>query len=144
MAVFRDISHMFTSFKYFKRGSVIIKKATIKCCAIEAKIKVRNHRVEDIRKQYDITDADLVELYRQKQQNSGASTYTLTSNSASGKKTQPSEKVIPAGAIANIDTELAAITNEKNQAEHLSLMIRNLDPKKTHEIDFSELEFLGF
>lgn len=151
MAVFQNIKHMFVSFKYFKRGAEIIKKARAKCFALQAKIKERNQRVSDIRKQYQITDGDLVELYRQKQQNSGAITYTIsntatsrTGNKIGSEQKSGTEKIIPAGVVSNIDTECAAISNEKDQFEHLSLMIRNLDSKKKHEIDFSELEFLGF
>jgi hypothetical protein len=155
MAVFRNIEHMFGDVEFSKTGKDIKDKSEAKIKLLSAKIEERKERIKKTRKDYDITDADLVELYRAKQANHGASMYTISSvlkpcsnavvnrtgNNLGEEKT---EKIIPAGVISNIDTEHIAIQTEQDQRERLNLLSRNIDVNTSHKMNFEELQYLEF
>lgn len=140
----RSIHHMFSEVKFHKSGKVIREKAGEKIKALEAKIGERKARIARIRKDYDITDADMIELLSAKARNQLAEggTYTLSNKIVRGED-KPMEVTIAAGIINNIDTENALMTQEKDHVERLGLIERNIDADVKHEIGFDELDYLG-
>jgi hypothetical protein len=161
MAAFREIDHMFGHFEYKKTGAEISRHAGAIVDRLKKKIKERQQRIADIRKSYNITDADLVELYRMQKQNAGAINYTISSSLSNypmginhsnkvvrrgstkiGHETEA--RVIPAGVVSNLETENSAINNETSQCDRLLLIIRNIEPRKKFRLSIDELEYLEF
>lgn len=144
MAGHHHIGLMFEDLEFHVSGEKIEKKCMEKVKALEDKISVRKSRIAKIREEHRITDADLIELLSENARNEFANhgTYTLHTNkpaNASGED----ERIIPAGAISNFNTENTAMGKELTEVERLKLIVRNIDTEIKHELGFDELEYLG-
>jgi hypothetical protein len=149
-----ETSYMF-NFTYIKSSTEIIGKAKIKVEALRAKITEREQRILKTRKEYDITDAMLVDLLtqaRKQNQNNRASnqTYSVSKTTGSGSQMTEETVTIGAGVVNLLFTEMEFIESEKSEAKRLELIIRNLRdiPDQYdglgHALHESELTYLGF
>ena len=148
-----DTTHIL-NFVYYKSAASIISKATEKAKALEAKIAEREKRIEKTRKEFDISDAMMMELLTAARQqmvsNRVMQTYQISKTGNDGKMTEETV-TIGAGVVNMLFTERDFIESEKGQIKKLQLIIRNLEDlpddnggKKGHELSNPELEYLGF
>lgn len=155
-------TNILASVLFSKKGSEIKTGGDKRLKQLNSKVKEREVRITNLRKEYEISDSDLVELMRKAMNDRDhIGTYSIRSVMATAKagglgatrtKTgvgtdvshQEYEKVVPAGVIQNILTEQSAIENEKDQIERLEIILRNLDIKAIHKVSLFDLEYLGF
>lgn len=155
----RGISHMFGNLRFTKTAAEIVEKCKSKTIALKAKIEERQKRVADLRREYEIDDAALIELLTaaRKQQNSLSNYSYSTSKLGIGGKKELEEKVIGAGVVNNLLTESDFIEGERDQVRTLEMIARNLKPiprfasgngtplpEDEFVLDSEELEYLGF
>lgn len=141
-----NIDHSFRNFSFRKTADEIKEKAKLKITQIGAKIEERQKRIADLRKEYAIDDAALVQLLQaaRKQQNAMQFTYSTSNVAAGGGNSKMEEKVIGAGVVNNLMTENDFIEGERDQLETLSLIVRNLFPIVKHSADGTALPDGGF
>lgn len=149
-------------FKYLKPAEEIVEKAKLKVVKLSEQIAKREVRIADLRREYDIDDAALIQLLlaarEQQKRSSQAPTSFLYSKSVArpeGGK-QMEETSIGAGVVNNLLTENDFIESESSQIKKLELLIRNLKPipryaangarlpDEEFQLSAEELTFLGF
>jgi hypothetical protein len=146
--------HMFGRFEYQKTVEEILAASSKKIEAVKAKISEREGRIARIRKEFDITDAELVSLFAQAANEAGnryANSMSYNIPSATGEA-----KVIAAGVVQNLLTEQNLMEQEKDSATKLAMVVRNLRPVthyadngvaytvNTFNLTEDEIEYLGF
>lgn len=147
-----SVRHMFGNFTFSKTIPEILEAVEKKVAALKSKITERENRIIRIRKEFDITDADLISLLSQAAQQQGrhvANSYNL--NSTTGET-----KVIGAGVVQNVLTEQSEMAQEKEAVDRLLLIKRNLRPvphyaddgtvymQESFTLADAEIEYLGF
>ena len=150
--------HMFGSFTYEKECTAIKEVMSKKVEGLKAKINEREGRIVKIRKEYDISDVDMINLLTQAAQGvhqNAKMSYTISSQAASGSDSQE-ERLIGAGVVQNLLTERTLIEDEQASVKQMERVIRNLKPLQKitengtlymqtgFELSDTELEFLGF
>lgn len=152
------ISHMFRGFEFQKTATEIVGAATQKVAVVKAKIEERQKRISDLRREYGIDDAALVQLLTAARKQAQAMQFTYsTSNAQVGGGGKMEEKTIGAGVVNNLLTENDFIEAERDQVKTLERIIRNLKPIPQYatgnglvlpEAGFSlatdEMDYLGF
>lgn len=137
---------------YYKTADEIKEACSKKVKFLKTKIEERQARIASLRKEYDIDDAALISLLtdaRRNQQNSDRMSFTYMANSsthevsasASNKK---EERSIGAGVVNNLLTENDFIQTEKEAAQRLELIQRNLFPVPTYSENGTRLPDQGF
>lgn len=153
----RTIDHMFHSLTFNKTASQITSAATKKTSMLRAKIYEREKRIADLRAEYSIDDAALVQLLTaaRKQQSAMSFSYN-TSNASVGMDKKMEERTVGAGVVNNLLTENDFIQAERDQVKTLELIARNLQdiprftsngnalPAEGFSLTMGELEYLGF
>lgn len=147
--------HMFGNFTFEKTVDEILTAVAEKIDSLKAKINDRMERVVRIRKEFDISDADLISLLSQANQDAVSNRQLATSlsyNLNSGGET----KIVQAGVVQNLLTEQQLIEQEKDSVTRLSLIERNLRPithfadngkeytQNMFRLSEAEIEYLGF
>ena len=124
-----------------------------KVAELKAKRHTREARIKRIRSENGITDAVLADLYRQMESDRQHTliTYTVASVAVgskvrgdAGSKGKVEELVIPAGIVAQLQAEEHALDTEGRSIDRLERIARNMDPKGKHEVEYDDLEALGF
>lgn len=152
-----SITNMFHGFTYPKTTEEIKTAVKAKVEKLKAKIEERTERVANLRKEYDITDSDLVQLLTAARKQQGAQAYTYSKGSVSDNgQAQMEEKTIGAGVVNNLLTEQDFIEAERDQVSTLELIVRNLKaqtmvqngvivgPVDQFMLSQEELRYLGF
>ena len=149
----RSVLH---NLSFEKSSSEIKEKATAKIASLGAKIKEREGRIARLRKEFDISDQDMIKILSQAAQGalSNASVATTMSYNIGN---QDEVRVVAAGVVQNLITERQLIEQEQALVEKLQLVFRNLRPITHHatntgvayEVDTftlseADLDFLGF
>jgi hypothetical protein len=163
MGVFREVEVMFRGIVYNKFTSSVVRAAlTAKVKAVQDKIEERHRRVEKIIADNEITPEAMNELilqYMQDQQRGNRnkmsySTAAVPMRNVAGAST---EKVVPAGVVANLATEKELISNETAEVRRMALILRNLKDTQphvddegrlverptVHTLDDTDIEYLG-
>lgn len=143
-----SVRSMFRNFTYQKSIEDLVAAFERKIQAVKDKIAERTERIARIRKEYNITDQDLIDLLSQASQNHNST----MSYSFGGAE----QRVIGAGVVQNILTERNLVEQEKVSVSSMEQIVRNLRPVhhvadngtpwvQTHfELTADELEYLGF
>lgn len=154
----QNLDHMFGHLSFKKTATEIVGAATAKVATVKAKIEERQKRINDLRKEYGIDDAALVQLLTaaRKQSQSMQFTYSSVSNAQVGGG-KMEEKTIGAGVVNNLLTENDFIEGERDQVKALERIIRNLKPIPQYAtgnglalpdagftLSTDELDYLGF
>ena len=149
---------MFQNLGFRKTAAEIVEAATQKVVKVKAKIEERQQRVNDLRKEYGIDDAALVQLLTaaRKQSQSMQFTYSTSNAQVSGSN-KMEERTIGAGVVNNLLTENDFIEAERDQVKTLERLIRNLKPIPQYAtgngaqlpdggfgLRTDELDYLGF
>jgi len=151
---------MFSQFSYEKSIDEIKEALAKKVEAYKAKIKDREGRIVKIRKEYDISDADMINLLqqvaRQGISNAPISTMSYTIPIEGGTNAED-VRLIGAGVIQSIVTERELIDDETASIKQMERIGRNLRPvthrtedgqgewvQTTWTLRDNELDFLGF
>lgn len=153
------IESLFGGLSFTKTAAEITYVAKIKRGQIEAKIAERKERILKLRDEYNISDADLIQLLTEARRDLEARTSRMSysiSNSSGGTAGGADEKIIGAGVVSNILTESDQIEAEKDQVKHLGLIVRNLKPiprfcdgtgaalpEEEFHVSKADLEYLG-
>lgn len=146
--------NMFTSFEYQKPIPEVIGAAKKKIVAIEAKIAEREDRIARIRKEFDISDAELITLFAQTANDrlGNALSNAMSYNLSSAGET----RIIAAGVVQNLLTEQQLMEQERDSLNRLRLIVSNLRPVvhftangvpytiDTVRLSEAEIEYLGF
>lgn len=162
-----EIHGAFRGVQYNQKNAAEIEQAMErKLTAVSAKIQERGERIRKLKAEYEITDAALVEIitrYNKDVQRGihGATYSNSISNSVvgqNGPKPQ-AEKLIPAGVISNLMTEMEYVQSELEEVERMKLILANLQHsvlathpttgatitrEAVHTLTDSELRYLGF
>lgn len=141
-----SVSNILYSVEFQKTGFELSSAMEAKIKFLEKKIEERKLRVEKICQEYDITDADIIEILRMKQSNrhvSGHYGVNSTVRDSSGGVVETT-KQIPVGAVSNMEAEEAAIKSEKEQLARLYLINRNIEKAASHKVSLEDLKYLGF
>lgn len=150
------LDHMF-NFTFEKPANEIVAAAVKKAQQIRAKIEERVVRIQEMREQYKVTDAVLVDIINQMRaqgQRRGEERMSYTSN-ASNDAGEVKEVTIGAGVVNFLLTEQDQIDGEKSQVEKLETIIRNLKDLTAYSangaphivnqtLTYDELKYLGF
>lgn len=154
----QNIVHML-NFTYEKSSEEIVRACTKKIEALLAKVREREERIANLRKEYGINDAALIQLLtqaRKQQGNNAGMTYSFSNGIPSprdrdGGKMTEETITIGAGVVNNLLTENDFIESEKSQADKLAIIVRNLKDlpndngdKRGHRLSYDELVYLGF
>ena len=153
------IESMFGGLSFTKSAEDIRIAAARKSVFLESKITERKNRVSQLRKEYNISDADLIQLLTEARRDLEARTsrmsYSISNAGVAGAAGDDS-RIIGAGVVSNILTESDQIEAEKDQVKRLGLIIRNLKPiprfaegtgaplpEEEFHVNFADLEYLG-
>jgi len=148
---------------YQKTTSEIVEAIERKLVQMKAKIIEREQRVLRIRKEYDITDQNMIEILTQQANNArndarnAVMSYSLSASAAGSGEDDPGERIIGAGVINNILTEKGYIESEKEIVTKMERIGRNLRPlrefadgnatpylRDAWTLTDEDLDFLGF
>lgn len=146
-------------FAYSKSYLDIQEASKKKVILLGAKITEREARIARLRKEFEITDQDMIQLLSQAAQDALSnmrSTATM-SYSIGGGASGGEVRIVGAGIVQNILTERQLIEQEKDDVERLQLIVRNLRPLtrysattgEAYQIEYfdlseADLTFLGF
>jgi hypothetical protein len=150
-------ARMFRNFTYRKPMADVREAMEGKIDQVKAKIAERKERIALIRKEFSISDQDLIELLTQSA-NQMVSNRLVNTASMSYSMSAPEgeQRLIGAGVVQNLLTEQALIDEEKAALKQLARIVRNLSPYtmvsetgieytvRTVELTPEELEYLGF
>lgn len=149
--------NMFGNFTFEKSVAEISAAVAAKIEALKEKISDRIDRVACIRKEFDISDADLISLLSQANQDAVSNrSLAATSLSYNVNASDGETKTIQAGVVQNLLTEQQLIEQEKDSVTRLSLIRRNLRPithfaddgtqytQTTFRLSEAEIDYLGF
>lgn len=154
----RNIDHMFHGLTFTKPAIEIACAAQAKVKTLKAKVEERQRRINDLRAEYDIDDAALIQLLQAaRKQDKALAHFAYSTSKMSGGKKELEERTVGAGVVNNLLTENDFIEAERDQIKTLERIARNLKPiprfasgngaelppeefKLLHE----ELEYLGF
>jgi len=146
-------SRMFNGFSYTKTTKQIVDAMQKRIVELRQKIKDREERLVALRTTHDITDAMLVDLFRQARNAAkvGHEALAYSTVRAVGS-TMKTETSIGAGVVNNLLTEGDFIEAERKDADRLELIARNLGPVvdsngkeiDKHQLDLAEIKYLGF
>ncbi len=145
------IDSMF-NYRFEKSSAEIIDKGNLKVNQIKAKMEERAKRIREVRSEYKITEAVLVDLLQQARAAGGSQRMSFSTNARDARGGLTEETItVGAGVVNMILTEQDFIDAERASIERLSLVVRNLKdlPDQTgavrgHGMSFDELKFLGF
>ena len=153
------IESLFGGLSFTKTAEEIRRAAALKLGQVTCKIDERKKRISQLRKEYNINDADLIQLLTEARRDLEARTSRMSysiSNSGGGTAGGTDEKIIGAGVVSNILTESDQIEAEKDQVKHLGLIVRNLKPiprfcdgtgaalpEEEFHVSKADLEYLG-
>lgn len=147
--------HMF-NFQYVKSSKQITDKMTAKIATITKKIEERKGRIKDLRAEYKITDAVLIDLLEQareaQRKNDNRMSYSLSNTPAKGGGGLTENTItIGAGVVNHLLTESDMVRSEEAEVTRLELVVRNLEDlendqgkKVGHHLREEELKYLGF
>lgn len=146
----RDINRNFQGLSFSKPAAVIIEAAKKKREEVTSKIAERRTRIAAVREEYDISDADLIELLMTARQQAERERYEYMSSSNQERKS------IGAGAVNSLLTEHDFIKAEEEAVKRLELIARNLKPierfapgnaaplpPEEFKLSYDDLEYLG-
>lgn len=149
--------HMFGNFAYEKSIDEITAAMGKKIEGLKAKIEDRQQRIVRLRKEFDITDEQMIDLLTQYGNELVSNRTVNVSMSYTTKATNSSEqKIIGAGVVQNLMTEKSLIETEKDSVERMERIVRNLRPirhvtsegaewtQTTFRLNDDELDYLGF
>lgn len=149
----RSVLHSLT---FAKTSGEIKEKAASKIEALASKVKEREGRITRLRKEFDISDQDMIKLLSQAAQDALSNARVATTMSYNIGN-QDEVRVVAAGVVQNLLTERQLIEQEKEHIEKLQLVIRNLRPLTHHAtntgvayesdsftLSEADLDFLGF
>lgn len=148
--------HMFSNFSYEKSIDEIKEAMEKKITALTAKIEDRQQRIVRLRKEFDISDAEMIDLLTQYGNELVSNRVVNASISYSTKANNGDQKIIGAGVVQNLMTEKSLIETEKDSVEKLERIVRNLRPirhvtnegaewvQTSFRLNEDELEYLGF
>lgn len=151
-----DVVRLFQQLTFNKSATEIVEASKKKVLKIKAKIEERVKRVADLRKEYGIDDAALIQLFQMARKQEQSLQFVYNSSVPADNQGQMRERTIGAGVVNNILTENDFIESEKSQVERLELIIRNLKdvPRfssngtpiapQDFSLSYTELEFLEF
>jgi hypothetical protein len=157
MGVFREVEVMFRGIVYNKFTSSVVRAAlTAKVKAVQDKIEERHRRVEKIIADNEITPEAMNELILQYMQDQQRGNRNKMSYSTATLRIG-TEKVVPAGVVANLATEKELISNETAEVRRMALILRNLKDTQphvddegrlverptVHTLDDTDIEYLG-
>lgn len=130
---------------------------------VTAKIEERRERVRRIKAEYEITDSALVEIisryHRDMQRGVTGASYSNSVVVQNSPQQPQSEKLVPAGVVANLMTEMQYLDSEAEEVERMKLILANLQQsvlathpttgatitrEAVHTLTDSELRYLGF
>lgn len=144
------------NFSFQKSSGEILAKAAAKVESLTLKIAEREARIVRLRKEFEITDQDMIKLLSQAAQDA-LSNARVTTTMSYNIGTQDEVRVVAAGVVQNLLTERQLIEQEKDSVEKLQMISRNLRPLvayasqtgERYEVDSfnlseTDLEFLGF
>ena len=146
-------TNILSNVSFSKPGTELKEHGEARLAQLKSKIEERNERIARIRKEYEISDSDLIELMRKSMNDHNhLGTYSLRSGvggsavggSRPSNGSQNTERMIPAGVIQNILTEQTTIENEQEQVDRLELILRNIDTNCSHRVSLFDLEYLDF
>jgi hypothetical protein len=164
-----QIDRMFNGLSFCKSAEEIRAKMVAKAKQIRSKVAERQARVVAMRSEHGIDDVALIQLLTEARRDAkNGVTGKMAYNYFPGSNTFPNappgqkpgareERVIGAGVVSFLLTEGDLIENEKEAADRLELLARNLVeiptyatgngvrlPDKGFTVSVSELEYLGF
>ena len=158
-----NIGHMFQGLHYTKTASELKPAMSKKLAKVEKKIKEREKRIVDLRREYAIDDAALIQLLTEARKNTsmgssvmnysysvgpqgyqGSQGVTGAGGSRSRKAIEPVERVVGAGVVQNLLTEMDNIDEEKDQVKRLKMILRNLRPLPNYAEGGKKLPDAGF
>ena len=161
-----EISGSFRGVVYNQKTTADVHRSMErKVVNVTAKIEERRERVRKIKVEYEITDSALVEIisryHRDTQRGIVGATYSNSiSNSPQQNTASPqAEKLVPAGVVANLMTEMEHIESETEEVERMKLILANLQQtvlathpttgatitrEAVHTLTDNELRYLGF
>jgi len=142
-----DISHMFGSLTFMKTATEIVVAAKAKIELISAKIEERQKRLADLRREYNIDDAALIQLLtaaRKQQQSSQYTNQYIFNTTQPDQQSGMVERAIGAGVVNNLLTENDFIEAEREEVKKLKMIARNLKDIPRYAENGMELPPAGF
>ena len=129
-----------------------------KLTSLKAKIAEREQRIADLRSEYSIDDAALVQLLTAARRADRANrmSYSYTNKTVSDKGESIEERTIGAGVVNHLLTESDFIESERASVKELELIVRNIRPlvkfsdsgnvyrQTEFPLHQEQLEYLGF
>jgi hypothetical protein len=129
----------FGSLLFPKRGAQIKGRARKKLSALRKKMKYRESRIEEITKKAGLGKAaDLLSHMDDVMDRRFTNTVAVGS---SGEEGGIDLNVSAKGALM---AEVSALRGEKAEAEKLNLLVRNLPSARSYDLNFEDLDYLGF
>jgi hypothetical protein len=148
---------MFSNFSYEKSIDEIKEAMGKKITFLTNKITEREQRILRLRQEFDISDAELIDLLTQYGNEMVSNSRVSASMSyALNKANGGDQKIIGAGVVQNLMTEKSLIETEKDSIEKMERISRNLRPvrhitpdgtewfQNSFRLSEDELEYLGF
>ncbi len=145
------------NFSFQKSSEEILAKAAVKAESLAAKIAEREGRIVRIRKEFDISDQDMINLLSQAAQDALSNARIATTMSYNLAGQDGDTRIVAAGVVQNLLTERQLIEQEKDHVEKLKMITRNLRPLvayatqtgEKYEVDTftlteADIDFLGF
>ena len=120
MAYHGDFEHL----SFSKKGQEIIDKAKIIKVEKQKKIDDRKSEIQAVCKEFNLTAEKLF----------------MDLDSLQGH----SNAMIPSAEMSKVSSLARSVKELEEETKRLDLMIRNLDPKREFELDFSELTYFRF
>lgn len=146
-------------FPYAKSVDEIQDASLRKIAALKAKIIEREARIVRLRTEFNVSDADMIQLLSQAAQEavSNLRTNATMSYTIGGGSNGGEVRIVGAGLVQNLLTERQLIEQERESVTKLEFVLRNLRPITRHatnsgaayvidqfDLSESDLEFLGF
>ena len=115
---------------FTKTANEIKAAATTKIAKLEGKIAERQKRIVDLRKEYDINDAALIQLLTEARRDMqhGHTKMSYNFSNSLNAVDDGDQRVVGAGIVTNILTESDMIESEKEQVTRLKMIVRNIKP----------------
>lgn len=119
----------FKNLSFPKSGKHIVQKATALRDTLVAKIKEREERIRGAAAEAGLKDAADVFLSLQAVAEGTSSHNGINMN---------------VGLAAKVRSEVSALSEERKEVDRLRLIIENLPPDSTFDLDFDELRYFGW
>jgi hypothetical protein len=146
------VGRMFGSLEFVKTTAELLPAFERKTLALRAKIEERIGRIDRMRKDYDIDDAALIAVLQEtahrlkNDDGRGAfgSTISYRVSNAGVPGAGDEERVIGVGVCKGLLSEQESLASERESADRLDLIVRNLKPIAAYSEDGTLLPHLGF